>query len=342
MLLNPKLATAGPKAQSEEWKNLRIYDPERERPIVFGASIAAACCGFSPYETPLEVYKVARQEKKAWEPDEKQAERMRFGQRMEAVAIEEYANQKRCCVETEHPMYLSMVHSFMGATPDATAYHEGDGCEILDQWGIEAKNSNWRMFDDSGDDQHKYGKADTDEVPSIAFFQAQQQMAVLGLQRVDLPVLKNGNELLIYKVDRSEEFIAAIIRAEAELFERIVNGDPPEPDFQHETTGKLLQEMYGVEVGTVAYLSAEDEEIWEGVIQAKAELKELEEKIEAGKNRMLHSMGEAEVATFPSCQFELKRSKIPDSIWTEDDVKSIVIGAVKRRGHIRLTQRKPK
>ena len=51
---------AGPAAYSDAWYAMRQFDPDRERPVVFGASEAAAACGLirygGPENTPLGLY----------------------------------------------------------------------------------------------------------------------------------------------------------------------------------------------------------------------------------------------------------------------------------------------
>jgi len=335
-MIDSKIAVEGPKAHSPEWYDIRFFDPDRERPVVITASESAAACGASPYQTALELYMTKRREMEAWEPDDEQKERMRFGQRMESVVIDEYKNQNDCEVETDLPLYLSNRFEFLGATPDAFARKDED------VWELEAKNSNWRMFDQSGEDENKYGEAGTDQVPAYMMFQAQQQMIVLGLNRVDFPVLQNGNRMLIYRVEAYEALQNKIIECGKELAERIINGEPPDPDYTHDGTAKLLQEMYGVSVGTVIELDVDAEELWFRQIEIAEKIKELEAEKKAIKNKMLDMMGDAEIARFPGRNFKLKRTAIDDSYWTEQDVQKIVIGDIKRRGHIRITKSKDK
>lgn len=331
-----KTCVEGPAAHSPEWYDIRFLDSERARPVIISASEAAAACNVSPYSSALELYLTKRREMPAWEPDDEQKERMRFGHLMEAVLIDEYKSKNECEVETDLPMFLSTEVDYMGATPDGIARKEKD------VWELEAKNSNWRMFDSSGEDENKYGKPGTDEVPAIALFQAQQQMKVLGLNRVDFPVLKNGNEMLVYHVERNDDLIEQIVECEGELVQRIIDGKAPEPNFSHDGTAKLLHEMYGVKVGSVVELSADDEALWERQMEIAEEIKELDKERKRIKNEMLSKMGENEFAHFPGRVFQLKRTQVADSYWTEKDVRNIVIGDVKRSGHVRLTKSKMK
>ena len=46
----------GPSAGAEEWHALRLFDSSRSRPVVFGATVAAAAVGVSKYRSALDVY----------------------------------------------------------------------------------------------------------------------------------------------------------------------------------------------------------------------------------------------------------------------------------------------
>ena len=331
----------GPAAYSDEWYALRIWDPDRDRPVVFGASVAAVVVGESPYSTPLQIYVEQRQGIDFTE--EKEA--MKFGKRFEGPILDEYEERTKRIVERNQPMYLSAEHSFMGATPDALSFSwDGGSSDYKDPRSVDAKNSNSRMFDRSGDDEHKFGTPETDQVPVSILFQTQQQMAVLGVDKCDVPVLRNGNEFLIYSVDRNEGLIEQIVSAERELAERIINGDPPRPNWSHEGTRRVIRELHGLKVGSSVTLGTEYLEIWNSIQRLRNEVKEGKELDRELTNRFLHEMRDAQVGTFEGCDIEVRRSVIADSIVTRGDANKLEarIGEIKRKGHERLTQKKVK
>lgn len=43
----------GPESYSQEWYDVRQYNPDRKIPVVIGASEAAAACNQSPYSSAL-------------------------------------------------------------------------------------------------------------------------------------------------------------------------------------------------------------------------------------------------------------------------------------------------
>lgn len=344
---NGQLAIAGPPSYSPEWYAMRKFDPERERPVIFGASEAAAACNVSNYDTPLSLYLEKRGEyQREFTPE--QQERIDFGHAFETPVADYYDKVTGYCTERNLPLYLSPDHSFFAATPDAIANKKQKGNTLLpidrSYWRcVEVKTTNWRMIDSSGNDESKFGDPGTDQVPVEYLMQAQQQMGVLGLSVCDIPVLADA-KISIYTINRNDEIITQIISAERELEERIINGDPPEPSYEHAGTLKLLQQMYGFDVGEVVELDRDLAALWR-INQRHAEkikdLKKIQDEIKA---RILHAMGSAEIGRFEGEEFELKRTVVKDKIGTDMDVERAksLVGQVIRKGHVRISQRKVK
>jgi predicted phage-related endonuclease len=325
----------GPTPHSKDWYGLRIFDPTRDRKVVWGASQAANVCGQGPYGSALEEYCIA---KGVTEKDfgEQQEERMRVGQLVEPAILQIYAEKQDCAISTGHPMYFHAEHAFMGATPDAMRVHSTDNPDTW-VWCVDAKSTNWRMFDKTGENVDKYGQEGTDQVPRYILFQAQQLMAVLGVRRVDFAVLCDGL-VRIYTVDRSDELIKQIVEAEDEMVQRLVNDDPPAPAWTHSGTSKLINDMYGVSVGKVITLEPVVQDMYKRALLMDKEKKELEKSIKELKNRVAWAMADAEIAYCGDLQ--LKRTVVKDSVGTMQhvlDAKSKV-GKVIRKGYTRLTK----
>lgn len=330
----------GPEYKSQEWYDLRVYDPAREEPfppIVFGASDAAAICNQSPYTSPFEMYLKATgqiQDNRT----EAQELQLDIGLELEPVILNLYEKREGVKVERDLPMYLSAEIPFMGASLDAKI----PGSE--DKRIIDSKSSNFRMFDESGDDPNKFGKEGTDEVPYYILFQAQHQMSVMGSQRVDFPVLVDARGFKIYTVNRNDDLIEQIIEAEREMYERIINADPPSPTWEHSGTRRLLNEMFGYQAGQVTELTLDDKELWDECQQLNLKKKDCEERINAIKNELLFKLGDNELGRFPSSNIELKRTIVKDSIVTQDSIDKLIkkLGNISRKGHQRLGCRKIK
>lgn len=281
----------GPATQSPEWHAMRKFDPSRtERPIVFGASEAAAACGRSKYSSALELYLRKRGEI----DDIESNEAMAMGNRLEPVILDMYEERIGKTIWRRTPMFFSADHSFMSATPDAVVF--ADAADSSFDASVDAKATTGRRFDATGEDMDSFGVDGSDQVPIEYLLQGQQQCAVMGVNRVDFPVLFDGRQLRIYSVARDEDLIAEIVSAEKELAERITNGDPPEPDFQHSGTLKLLQKMHGCEVGKVVSWPDELASKWESLAAIKDQIKSLEKAKDALSAELFHAMGDAEQA----------------------------------------------
>lgn len=334
---------AGPQYKSPEWYALRKFDAHRtDRPVIFGASEAAAACNQSPYSSALEMYLEKRGEfVKEFTPGQQHI--MDMGTRLEPIILDVYQERQECRLTRGLPVYFHPEWRFMAATPDAIATKQiGGEEEDVAEWCVDAKSTNWRMLDRSGDDSAKYGEEGTDQIPLGNLFQAQQQMAVMGMDLCEFPVLVDGRELRIYTVARNDDLIKQIALAEAELSERIISGDPPEPNFEHTGTLKVLQQMFGHEVGKVADLSEEEHDLWIRKEQLSSQEKMISEELDEIKARLLWALGEAEIGRFQDATIELKRTLIKDSYVTEKDVAALAarVGGVSRKGHCRLSARK--
>ena len=328
----------GPEYKSDEWYALRVYDPDRkERPIVFGASDAAAACGQSPYGSPMELYLQYRGQVEK-EFTEEQEEQMRLGLLFEPIILNEYEDREGCKVDRDLPMLLSPDHYFMGASLDGIARKD------TEKWAVDSKSSNFRMFDNSGEDINKFGDAGTDQVPTYILMQGQQQMAVAGVDRVDFPVMIDARSIKIYRVDRNEELIQQIITAEKELAERIVNGEPPEPSWSHTGTRRLLNEMFGCKTGEVTELTVDDKALWDEAQALGLVSKDAECRIKEIKNELYWRLGDNELGRFPDSNLELKRTIVKDSVVKQSDIDKLTktLGQVRRKGHHRLGCRKIK
>ena len=368
-------AIPGPYPHTKAWNALRVFDPNRKgREVVIGASDAASACNVG-YKSALQLYMEKRGEMPLEEDTDVSRRKKRMGNRIEPIILGEYVDQEGTTVLNGLPMFFSAKHPFMAATPDGfcmpptetvissgktlrirtlhklgkKVWRTGDAEKVLAHvtHGVDAKNSTSLMFDRTGDNEHKYGQEGTDAIPLSGLFQGQQTCEVFGLSRVDFAVLKDGYYLNVYRVERNDELIQAIVSAEKELAERIIAGDPPEPNWNHPGTRRCLQAMHGCLIpGPPRTLPFEHLEHWlrlEALRKLEADAKE---EREALTNRLLHAAGDAEYVEFEgNDELRLKRIDVADSLVTEEKLEALRqrIGQVDRRGHVRLQKvKRPK
>lgn len=277
-----------------EWFAIRKYNPDSDRPVIFGASIAAAVCGLSKWKTPLHIY---RDYCGLAEPQEDSVA-MRMGRKLEPVVISEYVERTGNKVDAPLPCFLSAEHLFLSATPDGMIIDDGGEWKFP----MDAKTASFRVADE-------FGEEFTDSMPVEYLVQAQAQMLVMGCDMQETAVLLDGRTLRIYRVYRNEILQDAIIDAGAELAQRIVSSDPPEPTWTHPQTNSLVKVLYGIEESKTIFLSDETALFREQYNALGHQIKELEAQREELHSRILYVMEDAHIGKLPGGK-ELVRSKV--------------------------------
>ncbi|HEX7765915.1 MAG TPA: YqaJ viral recombinase family protein, partial [Nitrospira sp.] len=317
------LPLIGPDALSPEWKEIRRFSKDRPGlPCVFGATDAAACCGMSPYKTPLDVFV-----QKMYGTEVEENEAMRMGKRLEPIILDEYEQRRCVTLRRNLPMFFHGKYRWIGATPDGIAV--GGEQRLVDpvfggwKYGVDAKSSTYRRYDKDDTDEMKFGQEDTDHMPVDYVMQGTQQCAVLNLPYVEFPVLFDARTMRIYRVERNEDLIGLIIHAEKEMLERLQNNDPPEPNWTHENTRELIGILFGHKEDVVKQLDAEWADQWLKVQRWKEGIKEREAWIEEVNNKILYHLAGATAGIFPSGNEQIKRIVVKESKVTQKDVDDL-------------------
>jgi putative phage-type endonuclease len=225
-----------------------------------GGSDVAAVCGVSKWKTPYALW----QDKRGELPPSPDNEAMLWGRVLEPVIRQQYAERTGRIVRVPDGIIRSPRHDFMIANPDGLTD---------DRRLFEAKTAR---------SAHGWGEEGSDEVPTDYMLQVQHYMAVLDCEVADVAVLIGGSDFRIYEVPADAELQALIIEAEAEFWQRVIDGNPPDPlsfadmqarygrasiDGQVEATATAIDaiaKLRGI-AATKATLNAEEEE-------AKAEI----------------------------------------------------------------------
>lgn len=312
MTTTVKQPIKGPEAGSVEWHDIRLFRADRDPQVIIGASEAAAACNMSHYSSALQLYLEKRGEfQKEFTPE--QLKRMDLGKRLEPVILDLYAEERECDLQRGLPMYFHPDHWWMAATPDAIGSKPKPESTELLEWSVESKLTNWRMFDRSGESQTRFGEPGTDQVPIDYLFQAQQQMAVMGLEACEFPILNYPDQLSVYTVWRNDDLIEQLVSAELELVERIVAGDPPEPNWTHSGTKSVVCRMFGSKRGHVAKLSGIEHQLWLERDKLKAATKWNVARCDEIDARIAWAMEGAEVGRFADADIELKRISVSEA-----------------------------
>jgi putative phage-type endonuclease len=244
-----------------------------------GASEIAAAAGLGKdegcYQTSLEVFlrKLGRL------PPLEETEPMIMGRLLEPVVLTRFHQLTQTVPLDPHPpMFRSIARPWMTATPDTI---------LSESELVEAKTTTWRM-------RSRWNEEDTDQIPGQPLCQCQWQMAVMGPEftSVHVPVLFDSFQTKIYRVDRNELMIGFLIDAGKELWERIQNDDPPEPNWEHESTPKLIREMHSDINGQVVELEDITADAWFSYEQLGKQVKELNDRRKRYKSEVLYAIGD--------------------------------------------------
>jgi putative phage-type endonuclease len=258
--------------QTDEWMAARSAG--------IGASEAAAACGLSAYQTPLELYLRKRGEMPAFEGNDATVR----GTRFEPVILQ-YAEEvlDKKLKPGWPPMMRHGEHSWMFATPDGD-FEDG---ELL-----ECKSSV------SPKVLAQCGEEGSDEVPTEYLLQCQQQMAVMDRQVVHLQLVIPSRwkffEFRNFIVNRNDRLIASLIKKERELWQMIEAGVPPEPDWQHASTMDLIRNIHGAPEAEAEFVELSDAAVeqWARYESIKSQIKELNAQATEARARVVHEIAD--------------------------------------------------
>lgn len=241
-----------------------------------GGSDVAGILGLSKWSTPLDVYlsKIGEAEEKELTPA------MHWGNVLEPVLLAEFQRQTGIDLQPPASMIRSQDNPFMIANVDRLT---GDG-QI-----VECKTAR---------SDADWGEAGSGEIPVYYQTQVQHYMAVLGAQITYVPVLIGGSDFRIYVVERDQGIIEDMIEAERSFwFDHVCAKVPPDP--LNATDAKKIWPRDSGESIEVDDLTAGFVEVLK---KLKAELKQLEGRVEFCDDRVRLSFKDAAVLTHKGVQ----------------------------------------
>jgi len=220
------------------------------------------------------------------EPDDlSDVEAVQWGHTLEPVIAREFAERTGRKVTTgrKHRFQTlrSREHQWAMASLD---FWTGEGSEL---WPLEVKNvTAWKAEDWANG------------APEYFLAQLQQQLLVTGAERCTSACLRGGNRLLWCDVERDETMIRKIIFHGAIFWQRIVQGEPPEPDGS-EATKAVLAKLYPSDDGSIVKLPAALESIVYQWRELKERTKGDEKQIALLEAQIKSTLGAAQRGIFP-------------------------------------------
>ena len=240
----------------------------KARTTGIGGSDVAAILGLSKWKTPLQVY----QEKRGELAPQDDNDAMRWGRYLEPVVRQAYADEtgREVRVPTDmvrHPLYAHMLANLDGFTDDRRVF--------------EAKTAR------TGEG---WGEPGSDEIPHPYLLQVQHYMEVTGFEVADVAVLIGGSDFRLYEVPADRELQEMLIDAEAEFWERVTKGEPPEP-----VSYADVQARFGRASKAGAVLASDDvQEALRQLRELKTQAKHLELAEEQWKAIVMKALGESD------------------------------------------------
>ncbi|QIH62334.1 endonuclease [Enterobacteriaceae bacterium A-F18] len=260
-----------------------------DRTKYLGGSDVAAILGISPWRTPLEVYldKVQPREKPV-DPNKQRV--FTRGQRMEPYVIDLLAEETGMEIIHRGNRYIHRDYGFIAAEIDAEAA-SGENIEIKTVSPFKAK---------------EWGEVQTDAIPVHYTAQAMHGLMVTGKQVCVFGVLIGGDDFRIYRVERDEETIQAILEKEIAFWDRIKNLNPPEA-----TSVSDISLMFEKDAGTNIEADGKALALFNDLRDMKSRFKSLEEEIEVSEEKLKLYMQEHSILTLdgkPLCTWKTQVS----------------------------------
>ena len=266
--------TYDPKDE-ERWHELRLCG--------LGGSESSAIVGLNPYKQSIEVYYEKRQE--IPRQDLSDNERVMFGNILEDVIAQEYSRRTGDKIARQNQLLRSKENPFMIANIDRRIVGE--------KRGLEVKNVD-RFVANMG-----WGAAGTDEVPEYYLLQCQHYMSVTGYPEWTLVALIGGNELRIYNIKRNDQLIADLVRICGEFWQGVLDGVPPELDYNAPSVTNTIKRIYPGTDGTTIELDNNLQKWCEIERESLEHAKQYTQAAKAAKAHIQMAMKESAIAKFP-------------------------------------------
>ncbi|EBQ8616446.1 endonuclease [Salmonella enterica] len=261
-----------------------------DRTKYLGGSDVAGILGISPWRTPLEVYldKVQPRIKPVAPSKQKVFTR---GQRMEPYVIDLLSEETGLEIIHRGNRYIHRDYGFIAAEIDAEAA-SGENIEIKTVSPFKAK---------------EWGEVQTDAIPVHYTAQAMHGLMVTGMQVCVFGVLIGGDDFRIYRVERDEETIQAILEKEIAFWDRVINLNPPEA-----TTVSDISLMFEKDSGSSIEADGKALALFNELRDMKSRYKSLGEEIAVSEEKLKLYMQEHSILTLDGKTICTWKSQVSD------------------------------
>ncbi len=275
-----------------------------------GSSDVAPVLGMSPWQTPLDIYLSKVQPASGAMPKSPPLEWGTRAEPMIAGAIIDHYGWKLGKMGTlTHPK-----HSFIIASPDRV----NEDSEI-----IEIKTSG------RGDG---WGEAETGDIPQYYWLQVQHLLACMrSAPCCWVFVLIGGNDFRRYRIERDEEYLPTVLPTLEAFWQAVESRTPPEPDYADPKTLASVNRLFQPKPGTFVALGNEELNYADEYAQLGEQEKELKERRDSIKARLIGAMTEFETAVLPDGR-QITRKNVERKGYTVDPCQYVDFRVKKAKG----------
>ncbi|MCB1657235.1 MAG: YqaJ viral recombinase family protein, partial [Pseudomonadales bacterium] len=267
---------------------------------------AAAAVGLNPYQSQLELWMIKTGRFSENSPDESETKldidsKMYWGQILEPIVAQHYTKVTGRKVRKVNAIlqHADSDKSWMLANIDYRVVGSDEvqllECKTAGEYGAKL----WK-----------------DGVPEYVQCQVQHQLAVTGLQAVDVCVLICGQQLKIYRIERDEDLIAKLIELERLFWHYVQNNIPPCADGS-ESAGFALRCLFPQDYGQTLDFSDNTHvsSLFDSLINTRKQLSFYQQQEEFYKQLLQQNLGEASYAQFAQGSLSWKKAK--DSVYLD-------------------------
>ena len=233
-----------------------------------GGSDAPVVLGLSRWRTPYELWR----EKRGEGDPQPESDAMRWGRALEPLVRAEYIERTGRSVVVPDAIMRHARYPWMIATLDGIT----DGGRIVE---IKTARSS-----------EGWGEPGTDEVPDVYIVQVQHYMIVTGAPVADIAVLIAGHEYRQYEIQADTELQQAIIEAEAEFWQRVESGEPPDPVTEEDARRRWPRSSEGA----ARIADSETAELVRRLHEIQGSIDSLSAAASEIKTQIMAAMGDAE------------------------------------------------
>lgn len=258
-----------------------------------GGSDIAAILGLSPWKTAVDVWldKTGRSTEDAIG----NAEAVRWGTLLEDVVAREYAERtdrtvqriKRILRHPEHEWAIGNIDRAI-VSPGSRVRVAEDGGTLLGADGIlEVKTASMFKASEWGRD------GDEDAVPLHYQAQVMWYLGIAGQHWADVTALIGGQRMVIRRIHRDDETIAAMLERAHDFWRlHVLTRQPPAP-----TTARDVERLFPADNGEAIEATDDLLAAYNAAREAKARIAQAEADYEAAAERIKLALGERSVLT---------------------------------------------